>query len=116
MANGTRQTELADQIENLGDVTRSRAVLIARTETARASTVLLQARCEEVGVTHYIWRTARDGAVRPGHRVMEGRVCEWANPPAVRENDAIYYHHPGEIWNCRCYAEPVVTDPKRSRQ
>lgn len=110
-----RASEIAEEIENTTNVTRSRAVLIARTEVSRVATVLVQARAESVGSTHYIWRTAGDSDVRPGHRVMEGRVCEWANPPAVREGERIMYHHAGEIWNCRCYPEPIIADPYEPR-
>jgi SPP1 gp7 family putative phage head morphogenesis protein len=109
---GGRAREIAAQLEDSTEVTRTRAVLIARTETARAASTFLQARCEEIGSTHYIWRTVDDGAVRHGHAMMEGTVCEWANPPAVDEGHGrIMFHHPGEIWNCRCYAEPIVNDP-----
>lgn len=112
---GTRAREIAEEIARTNTVTKSRAVLIARTETARAASVFIQARCEAIASTHYIWRTSLDGAVRDGHKAMENKVCEWANPPAVDEGTPerprIMHHHPGEIWNCRCYAEPVISDP-----
>lgn len=107
---GHRSKEIADDIRAQGAVSAIKATLIARTEVGRAATVFLQARCQHVGITHYIWRTAHDRDVRPGHREMEGTVNEWANPPAVNENGRIMHHHPGEIWNCRCYAEPVIPD------
>lgn len=108
---GTRAKEIAEEIARTEEVTKSRAVLIARTETSRAATVLVQARCEAIGSTHYIWRTSMDGTVRPGHKAMEGKTCEWANPPAVNEEGRIMHFHPGEVWNCRCYAEPIIGDP-----
>ena len=51
-----------------------------------------------------------DSAVRPGHAAMEGKVCEWNNPPAVREGERIVYHHAGSWWGCRCRAEPIIVD------
>jgi len=109
---GTRASEIAEQIALSGSVAKSRAVLIAQTETSRAATVLLQARCEAIGSTHYVWRTSMDGSVRPGHKAMEGKTCEWAHAPAVEESGGrIMHHHPGEIWRCRCYAEPIIGDP-----
>lgn len=113
---GERADEIEEMIRRSGEVSASRATMIARTEVARAGTVFTQARCEQAGITHYIWRTAHDRDVRPGHRAMEGKVCEWNDPPAVRENDKIYYHHPGEIWNCRCYAEPIISDDKNTHR
>jgi SPP1 gp7 family putative phage head morphogenesis protein len=115
LLDGTRAKEIAEEIARSGDVTQSRALLIARTEVARTATALLQARCDSIGATHYVWRTAGDSDVRPGHRAMEGRVCEWANPPPVNEDGRIMYHHPGEIWNCRCWAEPIINDKYDTR-
>ena len=105
-----RAADIAKMIYASQEVTKSRAVLIARTEVSREATVLSQTRAAQAGVTHYIWRTAGDATVREGHQAMEGKVCEWAHPPAVNENGRIYYHHPGCIWNCRCWAESIITE------
>lgn len=51
----------------------------------------------------YIWRSQDDARVRPAHAENDDRVFAWANPPAGG--------HPGEAWNCRCMAEPVI-DPQ----
>jgi SPP1 gp7 family putative phage head morphogenesis protein len=108
LENSVRAREVADEIEKSGEVTRSRAVLIARTEVARTASVLTQTRAQAAGITHYRWQTSKDSSVRPGHREMQGRICQFANPPAVNENGRIMYHHPGQIWNCRCWPEPIV--------
>lgn len=47
----------------------------------------------------YIWRTVKDSDVRPAHAVREGQTFSWANPPEGG--------HPGEDYNCRCWAEAV---------
>lgn len=113
-AEGSRGAEIQKEIMRTGEVTESRARLIARTEVARTSSTLTQARARFVGSTQYIWRTAGDSDVRFGHRQMSGKVFEWNNPPAVNEGSQkhprIMHHHPGEIWNCRCYPEPIVPE------
>lgn len=91
---------------------RASARLIARTETAKTMSALTKARCEQLGLRWYIWRTALDGTrVRLSHRIMEGVLVNWNNPPApeelVGEKSAGHYHA-GNIWNCRCYSEPVL--------
>lgn len=91
---------------------RASARLIARTETAKTMSALTKARCEQLGLRWYIWRTALDGTrVRLSHRIMEGVIVNWNNPPApeelVGEKSAGHYHA-GNIWNCRCYSEPVL--------
>lgn len=103
-----RAREIAEEIADTGEVTKSRATLIARTEVARTASILTQTRALQAGVTHYRWQTSKDADVRSGHRDMQGKICEFANPPAVNENGRIMYHHPGQIWNCRCWPEPLV--------
>jgi SPP1 gp7 family putative phage head morphogenesis protein len=109
LENSERAESIADEIMKTGEVTASRATLIARTEVARTAAILSQARATSAGLTHYIWQTAEDGDVRPGHKAMQGKVCEYAHPPAVRgEDGSIEHYHPGETFNCRCWAEAVI--------
>jgi SPP1 gp7 family putative phage head morphogenesis protein len=112
LENSTRASEISKEILRTGAVTESRALLIARTEVARTASVLTQARAEHAGSSHYRWRTAGDQDVRAGHKAMEGKICEWAHPPAVNENGKIRYHHPGQFPNCRCWPEPLLDDPR----
>jgi len=109
LENSGRYRELTEEVMRSGEVAKSRATLIARTETSRTATALTQVRAEAAGSTHYVWETSRDSSVRPGHKVMQGKVCAWDDPPAVDEGDGhIMHHHPGSIWNCRCWARPIV--------
>jgi SPP1 gp7 family putative phage head morphogenesis protein len=103
-------------------VTRSRAELIARTETGRAASALTQARAEYIGSPGYLWRNANDYKVRPeigikhfaklntlakgSHRKLEGTFHRWDDPPIAGVNGE--RAHPGSIYNCRCWAEPVL--------
>lgn len=103
-----RAKEIAAEIYRTGEVTESRAMLIARTEVARTASVLTETRSRSAGVQYYRWQTSKDADVRPGHRDMQGKICRWDEPPAVNENGRIMYHHPGRIWNCRCWPEPLV--------
>lgn len=104
---GTRAREVAQEIMRTTQVTKSRAMLIARTETSRAATVLLQTRAEAVGSVAYLWRTARDSAVRESHRQMESKLVHWDDPPTL---DGLT-GHAGALPNCRCYPEPIISDP-----
>jgi SPP1 gp7 family putative phage head morphogenesis protein len=108
LTNSVRAKAIAEEIYRTGEVTESRAMLIARTEVARTASVLTETRARGAGVTHYRWQTAKDSDVRPGHRAMQGKICRWDDPPPVEENGRIMYFHPGRIWNCRCWAEPLV--------
>lgn len=104
---GARAETIAREIMRTGEVTKSRAMLIARTEIGRASSALTMARAEAVGSVGYIWRTSRDSDVRPSHKRMEGRFVAWAEPPELDGMTG----HAGALPNCRCYSEPVIPDP-----
>lgn len=99
-----RAEEIAKEIRKSGKVAASRATLIARTEVARASSVLTQARAENIGSEGYIWRSVKDSDVRPSHRKMNGKFVKWSDPPTL---DGLT-GHAGALPNCRCFAEPVV--------
>ena len=82
---GTRAKEIAAEIMRTGEVTKSRATLIARTEVGRTSTTLTKVRAEGVGSTHYQWLTARDRDVRPLHKKLDGQIFAWNEPPIADE-------------------------------
>jgi len=105
---GTRASEIAKEIERSGEVTASRARLIARTETSRTITAMTQARAEFIGSTQFVWETSRDSDVRHIHQELQGKVFDWDNPPVAGENGERAL--PGAIYNCRCWANPIIPD------
>lgn len=105
LAGGRRADEIAAELRRTTEVTESRAKLIARTETARANTMLNLARATSVGSTHYIWRTSRDADVRDSHKKMNGKTVAWDDPPTLEDGMT---GHAGTFPNCRCYAEPIL--------
>jgi SPP1 gp7 family putative phage head morphogenesis protein len=105
--NAMRAEEVAQEILKTGDVTYSRAKLIARTEIARTASGLTMARALHVGCTHYIWRTSGDSDVRESHKEMDGQVIPFNDPPTLSDGTTT---HAGMIFNCRCYAEPILTE------
>lgn len=102
---GGRAKQVAQEIMRSGEVSKSRANLIARTEVSRTATDFTRARAESVGSTHFIWRTSQDSDVRESHRRLNGKTFRWDDPP---ECDPGHHALPGAIWNCRCYPEPVL--------
>lgn len=99
--------EIKKQLGMSTEVATSRARLISRTETARANASINQARATAVGAKGYIWRATLDEATRKSHREMEGKYVEYAHPPTLSDGTTT---HAGEIYNCRCYGEPVFED------
>jgi SPP1 gp7 family putative phage head morphogenesis protein len=103
----SRGENIVKMIMASGEVSKSRATLIARTETSRATSVFTQVRATHIGSEGYIWRTSKDALVRPSHQKMEGRFVYWNQPPEV---DPGKRYHAGCFPNCRCIAEPQIPD------
>ncbi len=111
---GLRQEEITQRLRSMvpRDIVTN-LELIARTEVSKANSAITEARCQEMDIRWYIWQTAKDGdRVRPSHRLMQGVLVPWSNPPnpeALRGVRATFgRYHAGGCPNCRCYAEPVI--------
>ena len=116
LSDGQRYADIAQRIKNeLGGVTESRAICIARTETARARSNFTQARAQAVGSTHYVWHTVGDNAVRPRHRELDRTVHSWSDPPIcdVGAGGTPIRSHPGCVFNCRCWPEPLFYEKEK---
>lgn len=110
--NGDRAAAIAEELQKTTKVSESSAMLIARTEVARASAFINQSRAEAVGSSQYKWRNSGDAAVRDAHKTyhghkLDGMVFSWNAPPTLDDGTT---GHPGTFPNCRCYAEPVFDE------
>jgi len=85
------------------EVSDSRARLIARDQVSKLNGQLNRERQENIGVEGYIWSTVGDERVRDTHIDNDGKYFTWDNPPAETG-------HPGEDYQCRCWAEPVLPE------
>jgi SPP1 gp7 family putative phage head morphogenesis protein len=109
---GRRASDIAEDLQSrFPEMLKAKADLIARTETSKTSTALTKARCDNLSIKAYIWRTSEDGRVRDSHNKMDDVIIFWSNPPSpellAKEKFAGYYHA-GNIYNCRCYPEPII--------
>ena len=68
----------------------------------RFLTALSMYRQRAVGCENYIWRSQDDSRVRARHADYDDNVFAYSRPP----DDG----HPGDAYNCRCLAEPVLPD------
>lgn len=110
---GNRADVVKDKILNMySHLTEVEAQRIARTEVSKTSTQLVQIRSQAVGLDWYVWRTSKDRRVRHSHDIMEGVLVNFNNPPSPEKLAGEKYdygvYNAGEIFNCRCYPEPVV--------
>jgi len=97
------QKEIFNIMSDRTDVQDSRAKLIARDQVAKLNGQLTMERQVDMGVDSYIWRTVGDERVRETHADNEDQTFTWDNPPAETG-------HPGEDYQCRCWAEPILPE------
>ena len=98
---GERPADIAKHIEG---VTRSRATLIANTESGRVATALVELRAEHLGIEEFVWASMRDSAVRYDHKILDGHVFRFDDPPVADQRTGIRAL-PGCIWRCRCFCD-----------
>ena len=123
MREGLRAEEIAKEIErdfisSQGTElkkARKRAKLIARDQVASLQGDISRVRQTQLGVSRYVWRTAKDERVRSTHRNRENEIFVWGEPigPQLRKKGLLVDTidgPPGRPINCRCYAEPVLED------
>lgn len=109
---GKRAKEISEELQaKVPYMFEYKANLIARTEVSKTNTALTKARCEDIGIKWYNWRTSNDQRVRNSHDHMNNVLVCWDDPPSPEKLIAekfVGYYHAGNIYNCRCYPEPVV--------
>lgn len=105
---GMRVEDLKAKLIQRGSVSESRAELIARDQTLKLNAGLNKIRQTNAGVARYIWSTSRDERVRPMHQELDGEEFSWTEPPVT--NDAGDTNHPGEDFQCRCVAVPIIEE------
>lgn len=110
MEGGRRAAETAKEVAASGHVAKSRAMLIARTETTSCATALVQARHEAIGGEEYVWETTGDADVRDDHRSLQGKIIKWKEPPiaGTGKGGVPVRYHAGAGPNCRCFPRPIL--------
>lgn len=106
-APNARVETIRDRLMEEHGVTKRQAALIARDQVLSLNAQVTQKRHEAAGVSRYIWRTSGDGAVRPAHAKLNGKVFSYDDPPVVDPKSG-RRENPGEDYQCRCTAEPVI--------
>lgn len=97
---GFDQQALVNSLTKRFDVAGARAKFIARDQTSKIIGDLSRIRNQQLGIKRYVWETSDDERVRDSHEVLDGTTQTWDNPPEVG--------HPGEDFQCRCTARPII--------
>lgn len=114
---GNRYESLISKIQDSYSTSHSKAKFLARQETSLMMATFKKTRYEQAGINQYKWRSVVGSAkhpVRPQHKHLaeksdKGTLYKWSEPPNTAEpNEPARHNNPGEDYNCRCYAIPVV--------
>ena len=116
---GTLRVEtLEDQLAKALALPKSKAQLIARDQVLKLNNQITQQRQVSAGIDSYVWTTSKDERVRgrPGgvwansqsdHWALDGKTFKWSQPPVTNPVTG-ERNHPGQDFQCRCVAVPVV--------
>lgn len=86
------------------------AKMIARTESAKLQTSLIENRALDLGSVAYIWKSSKDGRTRPSHKAMNGVVVFWRQNQSEKPFLDDMYGDPGGFPNCRCAPNPIFDE------
>ena len=112
VSKGRRAADLADDIEERGDVAANRVRLIASDQIRKFNADLTETRHRELGIDRYTWRRTPGAAKKPREEHeedREGNVYAYDDPPGDEEDPA-EGGNPAVAINCTCWAEPFLDD------
>ena len=126
---GNRYESAIKTISDSYDVSINKAKFLARQETGLLMSKFKEVRYKDAGVKKFIWTCVKmphqpspsapyvKGNVRYDHGILDGKIFSWDHPRELGkngrpdpngENKPGSNKNPGEDYNCRCYAKPIV--------
>lgn len=106
---GYRTDKIQELLEKEYGIMSRKAKFLAQNETTIMLAEYKKVTYQEMGFNKFIWRTITDGRERELHKQLNGTVWRYDNPPVIDERTG-QKGLPGETYNCRCEAVPVMDD------
>lgn len=106
---GARYEDMIETIQRGYGVSKNKAKFLARQETSLLMTKFKETRYKDAGINSYKWKCVAGSPahpVRPMHKALDGKTFTWDTPPIVDAKGE--RKHPGQDYNCRCTAIPIV--------
>lgn len=111
--NGRSIRDISREIQDEYNVSKSRAVMLARDQVATLNAQMTKLQQQDAGCEEYIWSDSGDSRVRDCHHSLDGKTFNWNDPPEMwyetKKSGRVYtgrHCHPGEDYCCRCVAIP----------
>lgn len=118
---GYRRENLIKDIKSSYGVSERKAKFLARQETNLLMAKYKETKYVEAGVPEYRWGCVKmphqssaaaiykPGEVRYSHGILEGKTFSWTDPPITTPpGEPQRRNNPGQDYNCRCFAIPIV--------
>lgn len=109
---GLRFEHAIASIQKSYGVSERKAKFLAKQETSLLMSNLKKARYTGAGSNEYRWRCVAGSPkhpVRPSHKKLDGTIQRWDAPPITTgPNQPVRRCAPGEDFECRCTAIPIV--------
>jgi len=118
---GIRRENLIKSFQENYLVTYNKAKFLARQETNLMMAKYKETKYVAAGIPEYRWACVhmphqkspdaiyKPGEVRYSHGILEGKIFSWNDPPVTTAPDQPQRrNNPGQDYNCRCFAIPVL--------
>lgn len=117
---GNRYETAVKTIQKSYDVSANKAKFLARQETGLLMAKFKETRYQDAGVQKFIWKCVQGTPAHPvrhSHKACDNKIFRWDNPRELDKNGLVSpsgqhkpgeNKNPGEDYNCRCYAKPIV--------
>lgn len=120
MRAGLRPSAIQRQLQDQFGVTKNRARFIARDQLSKATSGLSRKRMQASGIEFFQWVTSKDSRVRSRHDKIANKltaygrgIYRWDDLPISDDGQPIA---PGDDYNCRCIARPVLRSEVEKNQ
>lgn len=104
---GGRGDSIVKLLQHNYGVSQRKAEFLARQETALLMSKFQETRYADIGVRRYRWSGANDARERPDHRELNNKIFSFDDPP-VTDRRTGARNNPGQDFNCRCVAVPII--------
>lgn len=112
VSTGNRHEAIVQTLQRSYGVTANKAKFLARQETALLMAKFKETRYTSANIKEYKWGCvagSKNHPVRPSHKILEGKIFKWQDPPITTpQGEAVRRNNPGQDYNCRCFARPIV--------
>lgn len=113
---GGRYEDVIQSLQKSFGITQRKARFLARQETGLLMAKFKETRYAEAGIHEYRWTCVAGSAkhpVRPSHKILDGKIFRFDDPPiTTAPGEPVRRNNPGEDFNCRCSARPIVRGAK----